>query len=101
MYINGILPLVVDKVQATVQAEGQGNIEQLSGQGDMAEVNYIWSATLTEYRPAPPQVLAESSAMITQANRFKRWQVTLNLVYKQHEREFRYVEFSWDEMSTR
>lgn len=101
LYINGMLPLVADKVQAIIRAEGQGNITELTGQGEMAEVSYVWSATVTEYRAAPAQILPESTVVTTQPNRFKLWQLTLNLTYRQHEREFRYLEFSWDESSTR
>lgn len=101
LYINGMLPLVVDKVQAVIRTEGQGNIVELSGQGEMADVSYVWSATVTEYRAAPPQILPESTIVSPPSNRFKLWQLNLNLTYRQHERQFRYLEFSWDETSIR
>lgn len=97
LYINGVLPLVLDEIQFSIQDGGQGNIESLQSSGEMADTSYQWSASVIEFRSAPPKILAEAGTSESQAKRFKLWQVELSVIYKGYKRALSYQELSWNE----
>lgn len=96
IYINGLVPLIIDEVQHQVRVEGQGETVSLNGNDKMGEAVYKWSAEVIEFRAAPPRLLAEVGLAEEQNRRYKLWQVNLNVSYKNYERSYRYVEFSWN-----
>jgi prepilin-type N-terminal cleavage/methylation domain-containing protein len=97
LYVNTVLPLVMDDVKQAIHNRGQGDNMSLNANGSMAEVNFEWKADVTDYRPAPPEVIAEAGISKEQPNRFKLWQVELTITYKEYKRQFRYLEFRWNE----
>lgn len=97
IYINGVVPLILDDVAFAIQEQGQGLVESLQASGEMAEATYTWSANVSEFLAAPPKVLAEAGTIESQPKRFKAWQVTLSVRYKDYERALSYQELSWNE----
>jgi len=96
IYINGLVPLIIDEIQYQVRLKGQGEMVSLNGNEKMGEANYEWSAEVIEFRAAPPKQLAEAGLSEEQSRRYKLWQINLNASYKDYERNYRYVEFSWN-----
>lgn len=97
LYINGILPLILDEVAFAIQEKGQGTVESLQSSGEMAETNYQWTAVVVEFLAAPPKIIAEAGIVQSQPKRFKTWQVSLSISYKGYERALSYQELSWNE----
>lgn len=96
IYINGLVPVIADTIQAEIRLKGQGNVEELSGNASMGEADYSWTAKMIDFQAAPPQMLPEAGLSVDQNKRFKLWQVELDASYKEYERQYRYVEFSWN-----
>ncbi|WP_394200800.1 type II secretion system protein [Shewanella waksmanii] len=96
IYINGLVPVMTDAIQLEIRQKGQASIDKLSGSGKMGEAAYSWKAEMIDFQAAPPQMLAEAGLAVEQNNRFKLWQVELDANYKDYDRQYRYVEFSWN-----
>lgn len=96
IYINGMLPLLIDEIQLQIREEGQDDISSLNANQEMGELTYQWTAKVFEYRSAPPLLIAEAGMTEEQNNRYKLWQVEIKAEYKGYKREYRYVELSWN-----
>ncbi|WP_108947130.1 type II secretion system protein [Shewanella halifaxensis] len=96
IYVNGLVPLIIDEIQVKVRSKGQDGTLSLAGQGSMAEVEYDWTGKVIDFLAAPPKLLAEAGISEVQNKRYKLWQINVNARYNGYERNYKYVEFSWN-----
>ncbi len=96
IYVNGLLPLIIDSIDSDIQSNGQDKTLSLNGRDGMGLSSYTWSAEVIDYQAPPQRSVAESGITEAQAKRFKLWQVIVNVEYDDYQREYRYLETSWD-----
>lgn len=96
IYVNGLLPLMIDSIDTQIHTNGQDKTLTLNGRDEMGMSSYTWSAEVIDYQAPPQRSVAESGITEAQGKRFKLWQVTVNVEYDDYEREYRYLETSWN-----
>ena len=96
IYINGMLPLMIDNIDNEIKNIGQDEILSLNGQDAVGMASYSWTAEVIDYQAPPQRSIAETGISEVPGKRFKLWQVIVNATYNDYEREYRYLQFSWN-----
>ena len=90
--VSQAMPFILSSIKREIRATS-GNSQE--GEGQQGDVSFNWQARTLEYAPPFPIVDAESGTLTEYEDRYRLWEVTLELVYKDYRREFQLREVSW------
>lgn len=94
---SGAIPIVLENIKEKIRAEGDSSSAKLFGNGAVWGVQYDWQAELQKIKAAPSLFDPDSGRNVETPEKYKLWQVSLNIHYKSLNQSYQYNEMSWNE----
>lgn len=95
--VSGAVPVILANIKDKIRAEGESTAVKLSGEGNVWGVQYSWQAELENIKAAPNLFDPDSGKDVESPQKYKLWQVDLNIHYKTLKQPYQYNEISWNE----
>jgi prepilin-type N-terminal cleavage/methylation domain-containing protein len=86
------LPMIVGQIQGRLL---ENPVETVTGDGEALGVNFSFRATTAQFLAPPRSFEPESGKYVQFKQRFRLYNVTLNLRLKSQTRTFQYQEIAW------
>jgi len=95
--ISGVVPAVLNTIREKIRQQSDQQQTEIIGNGIAWDVNYHWSAKLLNLKSAPPTFDSETGNNEVSPEKYKLWQVDLQLTLKGIKRDYHFKELSWNE----
>ena len=95
--ISGVVPAVLNQVREKIRKQGNQQQTEIIGKGITWDVNYHWTANLLSIRSAPPSFDPDTGNNEASPEKYKLWQVDLQLSFSGINRDYHFKELSWNE----
>jgi len=95
--VSGAVPIILVNIKEHIRAEGDNTATKLSGEDVLWGVQFEWQANLQYIKAAPSQFDPDLGKEIKSPEKYKLWQVILNIHYKSLSQLYKYNEISWNE----
>jgi len=93
--LSGIMPAVLASIKDEIQLQGNSTDSQLKGQAQAWDITYQWQASLLKIKSAQPEFDIDTSSMTNPPERFKLWQVSLDVERNGIIKNYEFNELSW------
>lgn len=93
--ITGYLPIIIDQVSENLLQQDNGSQPQISGNGEVMQVEYQWQAKLIQAKAAPSVLDSFTGELVTQDPRFRLWQIDIELKSGTANRQYQYEELTY------
>ncbi len=97
MIIAGVVPAVLIQVREQIRGMGNNTKTTLNGNGSSWGTEYQWEANQIAVKAAPPVFDMDSGDTITPAEKYKLWDVELNVSDRGLTLHYEFKELSWNE----
>lgn len=95
--VSGAIPIVLSNIKNAIRAQGMSSSVQHVGEGVVWDVQYNWKAELQKIKAAPNLYDPDLGKNVESPQKYKLWQVDLNIHYKSLKQSYKYNEISWNE----
>lgn len=93
--LSAVMPAVLASIKDEIQLQGNTSDTKLNGQAQAWDVSYHWQASLLKVKPAQPEFDIDTRSMTNPPDRFKLWQVSLELERNGIIKNYKFNELSW------
>ena len=93
--VAAVVPLVVENIRSKIM--DAKDLSDVSGQGRLQEVEYIWRASLAQRLPPIEGFDPRTEEFRTFEDKYSLWNVDITIVIGNYERHWVYEELTWYE----
>lgn len=95
--LSNVTPIVINNIQNVIRSEENLNNSEIKGLGNSWNTQYTWKATLLEFDSAPPLYDVDNSEYVTSPEKYKLWEVHVELKKGSISKNYIYNEVSWND----
>ncbi|ATC93391.1 type IV pilus modification PilV family protein [Pseudoalteromonas tunicata] len=95
--ISFAVPFIQKEIRKNILSNTKPDSESMSGQGNILNAKYKWSANVTLYESPPKSYDPETGALVTHPKKYKKWLVDLSISVNSTNQSYQYGEVSWHE----
>lgn len=90
--ISQSIPFILSDIRRNIRS---AQVESITGEGSQGEVSYQWLASVSLFEPPFEMIDAESGTLAEFENRYRLWEVSIDIRYKDYQKAYQVQEVSW------